>query len=134
MKTETIPIDLISSDPANVRRHPERNLDAIKASLRRFGQRRPIVVDRNGVVRAGNGTLAAARELGWTEIEVVWTDLLGSEATAYGIADNRSAELAEWDEPGLAAQLLDLKSAGIELEESGSRSSTSRRSRNSPLN
>ena len=97
MKLETVRIGDVSPDPANVRKHSGKNIDAIKASLRRFGQQKPIVVDAKGIVLAGNGTLTAARELGWSEIQIVRTDLEGVQATAFGIADNRSAELAEWD-------------------------------------
>jgi DNA modification methylase len=93
-------------------------MDAIKASLRRFGQQKPIVVDAKGIVLAGNGTLAAARELGWREIQIVRTDLSGSQATAFGIADNRSAELAEWDEK-LADVLASLKAEDFPIEEIG---------------
>jgi hypothetical protein len=74
-------------------------------SLRRFGQQKPIVVDKSGVVRAGNGTLEAARRLGWETIEAAVSELTGSEMTAYAIADNRTAELAEWDEEMLSATL-----------------------------
>jgi DNA modification methylase len=109
VKSETVPIDSLSFDPANVRKHGERNLATIKASLLRFGQQKPIVVDANGVVRAGNGTLAAAKALGWKEIAVVRSALAGSEATAYAIADNRTAELAEWDEDALAETLSALQ-------------------------
>ena len=115
MKVESVPIDSIHLDPANVRRHPERNLAAIKASLARFGQQKPIIVDGDGIVRAGNGTLEAARALGWDKIAVVRTPLKGSEATAYAIADNRTAELAEWDDVGLAEQLRALHSEDIDL-------------------
>jgi hypothetical protein len=66
------------------------------------------VVDRNGIVRAGNGTLEAARRLGWDTVAVVETELNGVEATAYAIADNRTAELAEWDDDVLAATLNSL--------------------------
>jgi len=109
VKAETVSIDSLSFDPANVRKHGERNLATIKASLQRFGQQKPIVVDANGVVRAGNGTLAAAKALGWKEIAVVRSTLAGSEATAYAIADNRTAELAEWDEDALAETLSALQ-------------------------
>lgn len=105
---ESVPIATLSQDPANARKHDDKNLEAIKASLRRFGQQKPIVVDSSSVVRAGNGTLAAATALGWDSINVVQTDLQGSEATAYAIADNRTAELAEWDESVLAASLSSL--------------------------
>ena len=109
MNTQTIPIDQLTPDPANVRLHDSRNLEAIKNSLARFGQQKPIVVDKFGVVLAGNGTLAAARMLGWKEIAIIQTNLVGVEATAYAIADNRSAELASWDDPALARTLAALK-------------------------
>jgi DNA modification methylase len=118
MKLETVGIETLSPDPANVRKHGQRNMDAIKASLRRFGQQKPIVVDAKGIVLAGNGTLAAARELGWREIQIVRTELTGSQATAFGIADNRSAELAEWDEK-LADVLASLKAEDFPIEEIG---------------
>src|SRR5271170_6977660 len=105
MQIESIAISDLRPDPANARRHPQRNVDAIMNSLARFGQQKPIVVDANNVVRAGNGTLIAARALGWTEVRVVRTALASVEATAFGIADNRSSELAEWDDQVLA-QLL----------------------------
>jgi len=109
VRTERVTVASLLFDPANVRKHGERNLDAIKASLARFGQQKPIVVDGDGIVRAGNGTLMAAKALGWHEIEIVRTNLRGSEATAYAIADNRTAELAEWDEGALAEQLAALQ-------------------------
>jgi ParB-like chromosome segregation protein Spo0J len=115
VKVQTVPIDSIHPDPANVRKHGPRNLDTIKASLARFGQQKPVVVDTKGIVRAGNGTLEAARALGWAEIAIVRSDLKGSEATAYAIADNRSAELAEWDETGLAETLRSLQSEDFDL-------------------
>lgn len=114
-KVERVAIDSIHVDPANVRRHPERNLAAIRASLVRFGQQKPIVVDAAGIVRAGNGTLEAARSLGWTHIDIVRSPLAGSEATAYAIADNRTAELAEWDDAALAEQLQALNSEDFDL-------------------
>lgn len=107
MTVETVTIDSVSSDPANARKHGPRNLDAIASSLRRFGQQKPIVIDSKGVVRAGNGQLAAAKMLGWTHIRVVRSDLPATELTAFAIADNRTAELAEWDEEILGSVLSD---------------------------
>jgi len=107
MTIESVPIETLSADPANARKHGERNLEAIAASLRRFGQQKPIVVDSRGVVRAGNGTLAAAKVLGWTHIRVVRSDLPATELTAFAIADNRTAELAEWDLEVLSGVLAD---------------------------
>jgi ParB-like chromosome segregation protein Spo0J len=105
MKPKKVKIGDLVLDPANARKHSPRNIKAIAASLQRFGQQKPIVVDKSNVVRAGNGQLQAAIELGWDEIEVVVTSLTGAEAAAYAIADNRTAELAEWDDPVLKATL-----------------------------
>jgi len=118
MNVEEIPIAELDLDPANVRQHDEKNLAAIKSSLKRFGQQKPIVVDPKGIVIAGNGTLTAARALGWQSIQVVRTNLLGAEATAFAIADNRTAELATWDDGALVQQLQALKLEDSALIES----------------
>ena len=115
-----ISIAQLSLDPKNARKHSARNLEAIAASLLKFGQRKPLVVHR-GVVLAGNGTLEAARSLGWTEIDVaeVPDDWDMDTAKAYALADNRTAELAEWDESELAKQLLELQDADWDITELG---------------
>lgn len=118
MKLTTTKITELSLDPSNVRKHGRKNLDAIKASLRKFGQQKPIVVDAKGIVLAGNGTLAAAKELGWEEIEIVRTQLEGVEATAFAIADNRSAELAEWEDK-LVDVIKSLIAAGVDGDDLG---------------
>jgi DNA modification methylase len=78
-------------------------------SLARFSQQKPIVVDSRGIIRAGNGTFEAARALGWTEIDVVETDLVGLEATAFAIADNRSSDLSGFDDTALSQLLGELQ-------------------------
>ena len=120
MELETVAIESLALDPQNARTHSKRNLDAIKASLSKFGQRKPIVV-HNGVVIAGNGTLEAAKLLGWNEISITkcpdeWD---ADTAKAYAIADNRSAELADWDEIALISQLGDLDASGWDISELG---------------
>jgi ParB-like chromosome segregation protein Spo0J len=114
---EMVAMEHLSEDPANARKHGEKNVDAIVASLRRFGQQKPIVIDQNNVVRAGNGTLQAARVLGWQEIAAYRSTLAGAEMAAYAIADNRTAELAEWDEEILRATLEGLAVDDTELLE-----------------
>ena len=118
MITQKLNIADLSIDPANVRKHDRKNLDAIKASLRKFGQQKPIVVDAKGIVIAGNGTMTAAQELGWTEIAAVRTELVGVDATAFAIADNRSAELAEWSDD-LSKTIKSLIDAGVNASDIG---------------
>ena len=118
MKLERIKVSDLFLDPSNVRKHSRRNLDAIKASLRKFGQQKPIVIDAKGIVLAGNGTLTAAQELGWTEIDATRTELTAVEATAFAIADNRTAELAEWDDK-LVDVIKSLLAAGVDGDDIG---------------
>ena len=115
MKYETATIASLMLDPANVRTHDSKNLEAIKASLARFGQQKPIVVDSKGIIVAGNGTMIAAKMLNWSSVEIVRTDLEGAESIAYAIADNRTAELAAWDEVALAQLLAALQIDDEEL-------------------
>lgn len=122
LKTESVLIDSVTQDPSNAMGHPERNIETIKGSLKRFGQQKPIVVSSDGIIRAGNGTWQAAKALGWGTIEIVRTDLKGVEATAYSIADNRTAELSEWDSETLVGLLEGfddnmLEAAGFSNEE-----------------
>lgn len=125
-----IPIGEVSLDAANVRKRTDRNLAAIRASLQQFAAGRSIVLDADNVVRAGNGTVEAARELGFDEILVVEpkagqivavkrSDWSATEAAGYGIADNRSAELATWDEQALAETLRALESEGMPIDATG---------------
>lgn len=110
MNIETVPLESLHLDPSNVRTHGARNMDAICASLKRFGQAEPLVVQQEtGRVIGGNGRLQAMNELGWTECEVVKLDLDDLQAAALGIALNRTGDLAEWDDTGLFKLLEQLK-------------------------
>jgi hypothetical protein len=92
-----VPLDSIKVDPANARRHPKRNIDAIRVSITQFGQRKPVVVYQ-GTVIAGSGTVEAMALEGWDQVAVVDSnDLTEAASRAYAIADNQTGELAEWD-------------------------------------
>lgn len=121
LPVETLPIERLKLDSRNARKHSRRNLDAIKASLKQFGQRKPLVLfPRGNSVVSGNGTLMAMRE--WNEDEsegapkflaVHVTRFPGTqaEARAYAISDNHTAELSEWEEVILGEQLSSLDEA-----------------------
>lgn len=102
----------LTGDKRNARRHPDINMSAIKGSLQTFGQMKPIVANVRGgkpVVIAGNGTLDAARSLGWSHIAVIQVNVSEATASAFALADNRTAELADWDNANLAAILMELE-------------------------
>lgn len=107
MKIEQRNLSALTPDPQNARSHTPRNLEAIARSLEQFGQRRPVVLRGDGTILAGNGLVAAAAQLGWDKVAVTvvpddWTD---EQARAYAIADNRTSDLAEWDEQALIDSL-----------------------------
>jgi DNA modification methylase len=105
-----VPCASLVLDPANARKHPDKNLEAIKGSLRCFGQVKSIVVRKEtGTVVCGNGTLEAARALGWTHIAAIVIALNDTQAAALSIADNHAASLAEWDQETLDKLLATIK-------------------------
>ncbi len=116
LKIRHTPLSSLKEDPQNVRLHPERNMVAIRDSLKRFGQRLPLVV-RDGIVIVGNGRLRAMREMGWDNAAVVDAgDMTAEEARAFAVYDNRSAELATWDMEGLQATLSELDGLEMDLD------------------
>jgi DNA modification methylase len=107
-------LDALTFDPKNARRHSPRNLDAIKASLADTGAARSIVIDEGDRILAGEGTVKAARDLGIKKLQIVDVDgdtlvavrrrgLSEDAKIRLALADNRTAELAEWDPATLRA-------------------------------
>ena len=98
MNVKLVPLIELTPDNKNARRHNERNIQEIMRSLQANEQYRPFVVQKstNRIV-VGNGMYEAMKRLkikeGWAEFR----DLTDAEATKLAIADNRTAELAEWD-------------------------------------
>lgn len=104
-----VPLDSVNLDPANLNQHDERSIEAIANSMKRFGFRVPIVVQRDGmIVRAGNGRVLAARRLGWTHIAAVVCDEASVDAVAYSISENRTHDFSSFDDEALAAVLKEL--------------------------
>lgn len=111
-----VPIGSIFRDPENARLHPDKNIRHIRASLRRRGQQKPLVVSRERLIVAGNGTHEGAEREGWTHIWIVVTHLTGAELRAYGISDNATGLSSEWSWERLASQIGELKSFDDEPE------------------
>lgn len=105
LKIVTRKLSELTPDPDNARRHGTRNLELITDSLTIHGQTRPILVTKDDVIIAGNGTYAAASSLGWDTIDCVVFTGSPERAAAYALADNRTADAAEWDNETLLATL-----------------------------
>lgn len=117
LTVETIGINSVQPHPDNPRKG---NLEAIAESLQRSGQYKPIVVQKStGYVIAGNHTREAARDLGWEEISAVLLDADDEQAKVILLADNRTADLASYDQAKLyesLERLLDLEGTGYDLD------------------
>lgn len=108
------PIASLAAYNKNPRRHPEKQLVKLMASIGEFGFALPVLVDGERTIIAGHARVEAARRLNMAEVPVlVATDWSKAQVRAYRLADNRLAELASWDEELLAIEL----SALIELDE-----------------
>ncbi len=114
-----VPIGSLSEDPGNVNNHDARSIEEIAGAYSRFGQQKPVVSAPDGVVRAGNGQLIAARGLGWTHLAVIVSDLADGELEAFALADNRVAQHAQFDFQKLAAKLREFEAAGTATEGMG---------------
>ncbi len=119
MNVIKVPISSLVNDPNNARKHGTKNIAAIKGSLAKFGQQKPIVIDAKNIIIAGNGTLEAAKQLGWTHINAVVTELDDLGKMAFALADNKTSELAEWDDPILAEQLDWLDKQDFDISDIG---------------
>ena len=104
-----VPIGAVRRDPNNAMLHPEKNIRGIRASLRRRGQVKPIVVGPDGIILAGNGNHESAELEGWQYIWIVTTGLVGMEAKGYALADNQTARSAEWHTERRDEQLSELR-------------------------
>lgn len=105
-----VPIDSVQPHPRNPRKG---NVDGIAESLDRFGQMRPILVQKaTNYVVAGNHTRYAAQKRGWTHIAAVVMDMDDDTALSYLLADNRWSDIATNDDAALLAILHELEIEG----------------------
>lgn len=97
MKVEAKSIDEIKPYENNPRDNDDA-VDAVANSIKEFGWQQPIVVDNEGVIIAGHTRYKAAEKLGLKHVPVVVADnLTPDQVKAYRLADNKTAELADWD-------------------------------------
>ncbi len=117
MKIEYRRLSELKLYAGNPRIISDEAVDAVAASIREFGFRVPILVDRDGVIVAGHARYRAAQKLGLTEVPVIVADdLTPEQIKAYRIADNRTAELSTWDYDLLPIELADLQSMDFDLD------------------
>lgn len=120
MHIEIWPIDRPVPYARNARRISRKAIDKVAASIKEFGWRQPIVVDRDGVIVIGHTRQLAGKQLGLAEAPVhVADNLTPAQIKALRLMDNRSHEEAEWDKELLAPELLDLQGFEFDLALTG---------------
>lgn len=121
MQVKTVSIDQIKPYENNPRNNDDA-VDAVANSIKEFGWQQPIIVDNGGVIIAGHTRYKAAKRLKLKEVPIVVADNLTEEqVNAYRLADNKSGELATWDDDELQEELdkildIDMAEFGFDLD------------------
>lgn len=115
MKIIDLKIDVLKPYDKN----PRKNKEAVKyvaESIKEFGFKQPIVIDKNNVIVCGHTRLLAAKQLGLKEVPCILADDLTEEQiNAYRLVDNKTNEFAEWDNELLKEELFKLPSLNMKL-------------------
>ena len=119
MNIFNIPIEKIKPYGRNPRKNDDA-VDAVAASIKEFGFRVPLLVDKNNVIVAGHTRYKAAKKLGMTELPcIIADDLTPTQVKAYRLMDNKATELAKWDETLLNQEFESLIAGGFDLSKTG---------------
>lgn len=117
---EMMPRQGLKPNPTNARKHDDKQLAQIAASIERFGFLVPIIIDDDDMIAAGHGRWEAAGRLGIDNVPTIRARFLtDADRRAFALAENRIAELSSWDEDLLANELSILFDGGYDLEITG---------------
>jgi len=120
MQIEVWPIDRPKDYPKNARKWSAQAVEKVAASIREYGWRQPIVVDKDEVIAIGHLRRAAGKSLGLTQCPVhVARDLTPAQIRGLRLADNRTNQEASWDEDLLALELAELDGLNFDLSLTG---------------
>ena len=117
MQIEIADINSIKPYENNPRKLSEQAIEKVAMSLKEYGFRQPIVVDKDRVIVAGHTRFRASKKLGLKQVPVSIIDNLTPEQiNAYRIADNRTAEESEWDNELLKMEIKELEAKDFKLD------------------
>ena len=117
LKIVQIPIDQLTPYANNTRKHTEKDVEQIKASILADGFNDPIGVwGKDNVIVEGHGRWMACKELGYKTVPCIRLDhLTDDQRKEYAIRHNRSAEFSTWDFNILAEEIADLEADGVDM-------------------
>jgi site-specific DNA-methyltransferase (adenine-specific) len=117
MKIEIADINTIKPYENNPRKLKDSAIEKVAMSLKEYGFRQPIVVDKDRIIVVGHTRYRASKKLGFKEVPITIADNLTPEQiNAYRIADNRTAEESEWDNELLKMEIKDLEAKDFKLD------------------
>lgn len=117
---ELLALDALTPYDKNARLHTRSQIEKIAKSIAAFGFNNPILIDSDQGIIAGHGRLEAAKFLGLESVPVIRLDHLSDkERRAYILADNRLADLSQWDEELLGQEVAALQEAALDLDAMG---------------
>jgi len=120
LKIEYIETSKLIPYARNNKTHNERQIKLIAASIKEFGFKNPVVVDKENVIIAGHGRVLAAERIELDKVPcVIADDLTKAQIKAYRIADNKLADLADYDEEMLSLELEELQELNFDIELTG---------------
>lgn len=101
-------------------RFNDNAIDKVAESIREFGFKVPIIIDKNDVIIAGHTRFKAAQELGLEKVPCIIADDLSTEQVkAFRLADNKVSEYSTWDEDKLYIELMELQTMNFNVESFG---------------
>lgn len=101
-------------------RNNDSAVDAVASSIKNFGFKVPIIIDKSNEIVNGHTRLKAAKKLGIEEVPtIVADDLTNEQIKAFRLADNKVGEIAEWDEDALAIELEELNNLDFDMSDFG---------------
>ena len=116
MKIETLAVGDIKPYDKNAKSHPKKQVDLLAENITRFGFTTPCLVDKDNNLIAGHGRLEAIKTLNWTEVPCVrMENLTDDEVKALRLADNKLAEMSEWDMALVTDELKELDDDLLDL-------------------
>lgn len=119
MEIKTIDIGKLKPFEGNPKKHPKEQIDKIIKSFGEFGWTNPVLVTKDNMIIAGHARVEAAKKAKIKKVPVIYLPFDGKKALMYAVADNKLAELADWDFSKLADLMVDLDSENFDLELTG---------------
>ena len=116
---KTMRLSDLKPHPKNPRKHPDKLIKSLVASIEAYGFTSPVLIDGDNRILAGHARCKAAEKMGVADVPAVVLPLTGAAADAYVIADNKLNELSEWDENLLAELISEIDLTGFDLDLTG---------------